>query len=104
MEMREGKRAREELRESEKRYRDLVENISEIYFVCNERGLVVYGSPNFYSRTGYVPKEIIGQPFLRLIASEDRARVLEFYRARAVDATLDTTCEFRGRRKDGSVT
>ena len=92
------------LRESEKRYRDLVENISEIYFVCDDRGIVLYGSPNFFSRTGYTQQEIIGQPFLRLIASQDRARVLEFYRARAQDGTLDTTCEFRGKHKDGRQT
>lgn len=92
------------LRESEKRYRDLVENISEIYFVCDERGMVLYGSPNFFTDTGYLPGEIIGKPFFRLIASEDRGRVIEFYRARTADGTLDTTCEFRGRRKDGSVT
>ncbi len=92
------------LRESEKRYRDLVENISEIYFVCDERGMVRYGSPNFFSQPGYHPQDIIGQPVLRLIAVEDRARVLAFYRARASDGTLDTTCEFRGRHKDGQLT
>lgn len=92
------------LRESEKRYRDLVENISEVYFVCDDRGKVLYGSPNFFSETGYTLKDIIGQPFLRLIAPEDRARVLAFYRARASDGTLDTTCEFRGKHKDGRLT
>jgi len=92
------------LRESEKRYRDLVENISEVYFVCDDRGMVLYGSPNFFSETGYTLKDIIGKPFLRLIAPEDRVRVLAFYRARASDGTLDTTCEFRGRHKDGRLT
>jgi PAS domain S-box-containing protein len=98
------KHADQALRESEKRYRDLVENISEVYFVCDERGIVVYGSPNFFSETGFVPEEIIGKSFLRLIASEDRARVLEFYRARVDDGTLDTTCEFQGKRRDGRQT
>ena len=32
--------------------RDLVENISEIYFVCDDRGIIVYCSPNFFSRRG----------------------------------------------------
>ncbi len=98
------KLADQALRESEKRYRDLVENISEIYFVCDDRGIVLYGSPNFFSETGYTLKDIIGQPFLRLIAPEDRVRVLAFYRARTEDGTLDTTCEFRGRHKDGRIT
>ncbi|HTR82206.1 MAG TPA: PAS domain S-box protein [Bacteroidota bacterium] len=100
----EQRRAIQELRDSEKRYRDLVENISEIYFVCDDSGSVVYGSPNFFSATGYEPSEIIGKPFLRLVASEDRPRVLEFYRLRTTDGTLDATCEFRGKMKDGRVT
>ncbi len=98
------KLADQALRESEKRYRDLVENISEVYFVCDDRGMVLYGSPNFFSETGFTLKDIIGQPFLRLIAQGDRARVLAFYRDRAADGTLDTTCEFRGRHKDGQLT
>ena len=92
------------LRDSEKRYRDLVENISEVYFVCDDQGSVVYASPNFFSATGFEPEEIIGKPFLRLVASEDRPRVLAYYRARSEDGTLDTACEFRGKRKDGGVT
>ena len=92
------------LRESEKRYRDLVENISELYFVCDAQGMVVYGSPNFFSESGYQAEEITGRSFLRLVAPEDRTRVLAFYRARSSDGTLDTTCEFRGKRKDGRET
>ena len=92
------------LRDSEKRYRDLVENISEVYFVCDDQGSVVYASPNLFSATGFRQEEIIGKPFLRLVASEDRPRVLAFYRARTEDGTLDTACEFRGKRKDGRVT
>ncbi len=98
------KLADQALRDSEKRYRDLVENISEIYFVCDDLGSVVYASPNFFSATGYANDEIIGKTFLRLVNPEDRVRVLEFYRARSNDGTLDTSCEFRGKAKDGRVT
>jgi PAS domain S-box-containing protein len=100
----ERKVADQALRESEKRYRDLVENISEIYFVCYRQGVIVYSSPNFFTETGYLPEEILGKPFLNLIVPQDRPRVLNFYRDRSNDGTVDTTCEFRGRRKDGSTT
>ena len=99
----ERKLADQALRESEKKYRDLVENISEVYFVCDHRGVIVYSSPNFFSETGYLPEEIIGKPFLSMIFPQDRPRVLKFYRDRTNDGTVDTTCEFRGRRKDGSA-
>jgi len=100
----ERKLADQALRESEKKYRDLVENISEVYFVCDHQGMIVYSSPNFYSETGYLPEEIIGKPFLSLIIAQDRPRVLKFYRDRTADGTIDTACEFRGRRKDGTST
>lgn len=99
----ERKLAGRALRESEKKYRDLVENISEVYFVCDHRGMIVYSSPNFFSETGYLPEEILGKPFLNLIVQQDRPRVLKFYRDRTNDGTVDTTCEFRGKKKDGSL-
>ncbi len=95
----ERKLADQALRESEKRYRDLVENMSEIYFVCDRDGVIVYSSPNFFTETGYLPEEILGKPFLNMIVPQDRARVLSFYRQRTNDGTVDTTCEFRGEEK-----
>ena len=70
------------------------------------RGPVLYASPNFFSATGLsLPDEIIGKPFLRLVAaagSSEGAR--HTTGARSEDGTLDATCEFRGKRKDGSLT
>lgn len=102
MDISERKRMEEALQNSKEGYRNLVENISEIFFVCDSRGKLMYGSPNLFSRTGYKEDELMGQSYVRLIACEDRHRVADFYAGCTKDGTVDTGCEFRARLKDGS--
>lgn len=85
------------------RYRDLVENIREVYYVSDARGRLTYGSPNLFLYTGYREHELIGQLYVRLIAEQDRRRVVDHYLRCVSDGTVDTSCEFRARRKDGTV-
>ena len=92
----------EKRRSSEEWYRSLVENISEIYFVVDKDGIITYCSPNMELLTGYRVEEVLGASFVKLIVAHDRKRVVQFYRDRTMDGTLDATIEFRGRRKDGS--
>ena len=89
------------VRASEERYRSLVENISEIYFVVDNQGRIVYCSPNMFQMTGYTTDEIIGKLYLRLIAPEERSRIVKFFREHTEDGTIDARIEFLGRRKDG---
>jgi PAS domain S-box-containing protein len=103
-ELAERKRTEEALQKSREIYRNLVENIRELFFVIDPRGKVIYGSPNFFSETGFTPAEIIGKSYVRLIHPDDRARIIEFYKKKTKDGTVDTTIEFRGRRRDGSST
>ncbi len=93
----------EALRESELRFRNLVENISEIYCVCDVQGKLRYGSPNLFSESGYSEQELLGRSYVRLIADSDRRRVSDFYRARGVDGTVDTRLEFLACKRDGSA-
>jgi PAS domain S-box-containing protein len=51
------------LRESEERYRNLVENMSDAIYVLNEDGTVTYVSPGIEKITGYTPQEIMGRDF-----------------------------------------
>jgi|GEM_PF-875341 len=91
------------LQKSEQRFRDLVENMTEVYYVCDNTGRIVYGSPNLFSSTGYSREELLGHSYVRMIAREDRRRIVDFYRERTRNGSVDTVCEFRARRKDGST-
>ena len=55
------------LQESEEKYRDLVENINEVVYAVNDKGIVTYISPYIKTLLEYVPQELIGQNFSKFI-------------------------------------
>jgi PAS domain S-box-containing protein/putative nucleotidyltransferase with HDIG domain len=63
--------AEEALRESEEKYRDLVENIDDIIYATDEHGTITYIAPRIEDVGGYATSEIIGRPFLEFVHKED---------------------------------
>ena len=59
------------LRESEEKYRQLVESISDIVYATNRNGIIEYISPSVEPLTGYGTAEMIGRPFVEFIYEED---------------------------------
>ncbi len=96
-------RTEDKLLRSLELFRNLVENIGEIYYITDGCGRLVYGSPNLYQGSGYKEEELVGRSYVRLIAPEDRRRLIRFYADRTADGTADTTCEFRVLKKDGTA-
>jgi PAS domain S-box-containing protein len=67
----ERKRAEEALRESEEKYRDLVENINDILYATDENGIITYIAPAIESLSGYTISEIIGHSFFEFVYEDD---------------------------------
>ena len=67
----ERKRAEEALRESEERYRNLVESISDVVYAIDSSGVLTYISPVVKNTLGYEPDELIGRQFLEFVHKED---------------------------------
>ncbi|MFH2045616.1 MAG: HD domain-containing phosphohydrolase [Pseudomonadota bacterium] len=59
------------LKESEEKYRELVENISNIIYTVDTKGIVTYITPSILPLTGYSQEEITGRSLFMLICPDD---------------------------------
>lgn len=100
-ELAEKKLAEEALRESEKKYRDLVENINDIIFVADRNGKITYVSPVIKSLYGYDPSEVIGRSFTEFIYPENKNHVIEMFH-KVLSGELQPN-EYRVMTKSGHV-
>lgn len=89
------------LRESERRYRALVENATEVIFSLDTGGNFTYISPIIEPLSGYSVREIIGTNFAMYIVPEDLPGLLASFE-RTIEGEKEPY-EFRVRCKDGSV-
>lgn len=66
----ERKKAEETLRQSEEKYKSLVESTSDIIWETNHEGLYTYVSPQFESILGYTPDDTLGKSPYDFITNE----------------------------------
>jgi len=66
------KRAEEAIRESEEKYRTLIESTLDFVFTADRKGTFTYINPRFEMVTGRTASELFGQPFTDVIAPKDR--------------------------------
>lgn len=99
----ERKRAEAAIRESETRFRALVEqSLAGIYII--QDGRFRYVNPGFAAIFGYrSPEDLAGMPTDDLVATEDRERVSEHVRRRVDGEITDIHYVFKGLRRDGSA-
>jgi len=75
---REVKKRTHQLSESESKYKALVEDIRDGYYVIH-KGIIVYANNAFCSMHGRSMAEMVGIPFLELVAQESKEEVADSY-------------------------
>jgi diguanylate cyclase (GGDEF)-like protein/PAS domain S-box-containing protein len=98
----ERKEAEARLRESEERFRSLVQNSSEIIIILDEDGTVRYQSPAVEQVTGYTSEERVGRSGFELIHPEDLGRLRRVHAEVRSDLGTGRSVEVRCRHKDGT--
>jgi PAS domain S-box-containing protein len=95
------KKAEEALRESEEKYRTLVERANDGIAVIQD-GAVRFCNSRAAEMLGGVPDDIIGTPFTGYVQENERERVLEIHRRRIEGMVAPQIYDTILRRKDGS--
>ena len=89
------------LRESEERFRALVQNSADIIITVDEDGITTYGSPAAKSILGIDPVDALGSNVFDLVHPDDRDRAVATFRETLQLPGPHAPLNFRARRADG---
>ncbi|MGO9572068.1 MAG: ATP-binding protein [Desulfomonilaceae bacterium] len=96
----ENARLHEEIKESERKYRTLVEDINDGYFV-SQNGRIVFANNAFLAMNGYLREEVLGRDFKMFVSSESVQHVEKTIADRIMDTIVPEHLQFLRKHKDG---
>jgi len=97
----ERKLAEQSLIESEKKYHSLIENMNDIIYSMDEKGIFTYISPQI-ERFGYKSEEIVSHPFIDFIVFEDKEKTLFDFR-KTIETGEEFPSQFKILNKEGGI-
>ncbi|WP_333306215.1 EAL domain-containing protein [Microcoleus sp. K4-C2] len=97
------KEAESALRQSEQRFRSLIENATDITIILDGEGIFRYISPSVKRILGYAPHQAIGRSALEIVHPDDCAAIAETLH-KAIKNPKRSQCpvEYRVRHRNGS--
>ena len=99
--IRRRKKAENEIRHSEKKYRDLIEHAGVTIFTSNTEGVFTYVSGRAQVLTGFSAGELMGKSFATLVAPSWIENVAKQYQQQAKEKKAESTIEFPIITKEG---
>lgn len=98
------KKTADALRDSEQRYRAIVENAYDLIIETSPSGECHYVSPNCVDVLGYQPHEMLGKKFFDFLHPEDRTSLLDSYRTNVLSLEkIDLVCRLRNKQLEWRV-
>src|SRR4030042_1046214 len=91
------------LQESEKRYRQVVENATEIIYAIDDKGNFTYGNPAGLKVAGYSLQELRGLNYTDLVVPDHRERVSQAYINQFRERRPTSYIEFPFFNKSGEI-
>jgi PAS domain S-box-containing protein len=97
------KRSDDRLRESEERFRSLVETTSDWIWEIDRQGVFTYCSPRVEDLLGFQPEEVLGRQLFELVAPDDRDRFRESVTKSMRSASPVVCVEHTNLHRDGRL-
>jgi len=97
----ERKRAEEALRQSEEKFRSLVETTSDFIWEADAAGRYTYASPQVKTLLGFAPEEVLGKTPFDFMPPEEAAKVAATFQALAAAKAPLVNLENVNRHRDG---
>ena len=99
----ERKKAEQALLASERKFRSIAEQISDMVFITEQYGIIHYVSPAVETISGYKTDEVIGHPFTEFVFEEDIEKAVSSFQVGLLSHKSDEMLELRYKKKDGSL-
>jgi two-component system cell cycle sensor histidine kinase/response regulator CckA len=96
------KEAETAMRESEERFRALVQNTSDVITMMDAAGILLYASPALEAMFGAKPKWVVGTPAFDYIHPDDRGRIEKAFAEGVEHPGRGETVRYRMQHVDGS--
>lgn len=90
------------VKESEERFRKLVENASDMITVLNAEGIITYKGPSVRRVLGYRAEELLGKPLQEVVHPDDRGIAMNSFLECVMSSSECYPIEYRMLHKDGS--